>query len=108
MYESENIKYQLEALASYDPCDIDNPDFEAVYEDESGNEGFATICCIDLAKRSGELISQLEAENKKLKELNGEYDQGIGSIGLFLTKAEYSKALKEYRIVCDGIDKLNA
>jgi len=56
----ENIIYQLESLASYEPDDLDNPEFEVGYEDKEGNEGFATICCVDIATRSLLLIERLQ------------------------------------------------
>ena len=56
--KNENILYQLETLASYEPADIDNPEFDVGYESESGAEGFATVCCIKLASQSLELIEQ--------------------------------------------------
>ena len=58
--EKENLKYQLETLASYEPADLDNPEFEVAYENESGCEGFATVCCIDLAQRGLARIKELE------------------------------------------------
>ena len=58
--KNENIIYQLETLASYEPADLDNPEFEVGYEDESGNEGFATVCCIDVATKALLLIEQLQ------------------------------------------------
>jgi len=60
--EKENIKYQLETLASYEPSDLDHPEFEVAYEDGNGNEGFATVCCVDLAESTIHLINQLEKE----------------------------------------------
>jgi hypothetical protein len=60
--KTENLKYQLEALASYEPADIDNPEFEVGYEDEGGNEGFATVCCVDVATRALERIKELELD----------------------------------------------
>lgn len=58
--ESENLKYQLESLASYEPSDIDNPEFEVGYEAEDGTEGFATVCCINVAKQALDRINNLE------------------------------------------------
>ena len=58
--EKENIIYQLETLASYEPEDLDSPEFDVAYEDIMGNEGFSTICCIHLAARVLDLIKQLE------------------------------------------------
>ena len=58
--ESENLKYQLESLASYEPSDLDNPEFDVGYEDNNSNECFATVCCIDVAKRALERINELE------------------------------------------------
>ena len=58
--ENENIIYQLETLATYEPADLDHPEFDVCYEDGNGNEGFATVCCIDLAQRVLELIKKLE------------------------------------------------
>ena len=60
--EKENIIYQLETLASYEPSDLDHPEFEVGYEDGNGNEGFATVCCIDLAVKVLELIKQLDKQ----------------------------------------------
>ncbi len=57
--KNENIIYQLETLASYEPDDLDHPEFVA-YENDKGHEGFATVCCIDLAQRVLELIKELE------------------------------------------------
>jgi len=62
MDENQNLKYQLDTLASYEPSDIDNPEFEVAYENESGCECFATVCCIDVAQRSLERIKALECE----------------------------------------------
>ena len=60
--DNNNLKYQLETLASFEPEDIDRPEFEVGYESNEGAEGFATICCIELAQRSLERIVQLERE----------------------------------------------
>jgi len=56
----ENLKYQLETLSSYEPADIDHPAFDVAYEGSGGNEGFATVCCIDVGKRSLKRINDLE------------------------------------------------
>jgi hypothetical protein len=67
--KSEDLKYQLETLASYEPNDIDNPEFEVAYEDSECNEGFATVCCIDVAKRAFDRITELESQIEfKVKE----------------------------------------
>ena len=58
--QSEDLKYQLETLVSYEPSDIDSPEFEVGYEDSNGNEGFVTVCCVDVAKRSLKRINDLE------------------------------------------------
>jgi len=55
----ENLIYQLETLSSYEPEDLDNPEFDVAYELDSGADTFATVCCIDLAKRTLELIKEL-------------------------------------------------
>ena len=60
MDKNENLKYQLETLASYQPEDLDNPEFEVAYETVSGCDGFDTVCCIDVAGRSLERIKALE------------------------------------------------
>jgi len=60
--KKENIIYQLETLASYEPSDLDHPEFEVAYEDGNGNEGFATVCCIDLAEKVLELIKELDKQ----------------------------------------------
>jgi hypothetical protein len=60
--KNENIIYQLETLASYEPDDLDNPEFEVAYELLDGSEPFATVCCIDLATRVLALIKELESK----------------------------------------------
>ena len=65
--KAEDLKYQLESLASYAPSDLDNPEFEVGYEDDKGNEGFASICCVDVAKRALERINELETQVKGVK-----------------------------------------
>jgi hypothetical protein len=60
MKKDEILKYQLMTLASYTPEDLDHPEFEVAYEDSLGREGFETTCCIDVAKRSLERITELE------------------------------------------------
>jgi hypothetical protein len=64
----ENIKYQLETLGTYEPDDIDNPEFEVAYEDDQGNEGFATVSCIDLASESLTLINAMESRFAELEQ----------------------------------------
>lgn len=63
--KSENIKYQLETLSSFEPEDLDHPQFDVGYEDEDGAEGFASVCCIELAKEALLLIKELENTNKE-------------------------------------------
>ncbi|KZN58918.1 hypothetical protein N473_26235 [Pseudoalteromonas luteoviolacea CPMOR-1] len=58
--KNEDLKYQLESLASYEPNDIDNPQFEVVYEDANEREGFITVCCVDVAERAHKRIEELE------------------------------------------------
>jgi hypothetical protein len=65
--KNEDLKYQLETLESYEPKDIDSPEFDVAYEGECGEEGFATICCVELAKRSLERIKELEGALKYYK-----------------------------------------
>jgi len=67
MTPNENLTYQLETLASYTPEDLDNPVFDVAYEYAGGGEGFAEICCIDVASRALDRISELEKELKKTK-----------------------------------------
>jgi len=72
---SEDLKYQLETLSTYVPSDIDNPEFEVAYENESGNEGFATVCCVDIAKRALLRIKELEEAIENSSEFgDGWYD----------------------------------
>ena len=67
MNKNKTLKYELETLASYTPEDLDYPVFEVGYEDDQGNEGFATTCCIDVAERSLSRIRELEGMlSKKL------------------------------------------
>ncbi len=55
----ENIIYQLETLASYEPRDLDNPEFEVCYEMPTGEESFSTVCCVELASRTLREIREL-------------------------------------------------
>lgn len=64
MNKSEVIKYELECLSTYEPKDIDHPEFEVAYEDQDGMEGFLTVCCVNLAKRALDLINKLEKEQE--------------------------------------------
>ena len=63
---NEEIKYQLQHLASCNPSDIDNSEFDVEYEVD-GVEGFAQVCCVDVAKRALNRIEELEALTEKLK-----------------------------------------
>jgi hypothetical protein len=62
--ETENLKYQLQTLSSYEPRDLDDPEFEVLYENSEGEEGFATVCCVDIGQRSLDRIEELEARLK--------------------------------------------
>lgn len=42
----------------------------------------------------------------KLKEVISECQQFIGSIGLHLRNAEYSKAMKEYENACERLERI--
>ncbi len=64
---NEDLKYQLESLSSYEPSDIDNPEFEVGYEDINGDDGFATVCCVDVAKRALDRIKWLERESLEMR-----------------------------------------
>ena len=59
--KDENIIYQLETLSTYEPVDLDYPEFDVLYENKDGSEGFATVCCVDLAASTLELINRLKA-----------------------------------------------
>ena len=60
MDKKEILLNELQALASYEPDDLDNPEFEVAYEHvKSGEESFQTVCVIDLARRLEQFINQL-------------------------------------------------
>lgn len=63
--ESEDLKYQLETLASYEPDDLDNPEFDVGYETTDGREGYLTVCCLDVANRALVRINELESRLTK-------------------------------------------
>ena len=65
MDKSANLKYELQTLSSYEASDLDNPEFEVLYESIGGEEGFATVCCIDIGKRSLDRIEELELHLKQ-------------------------------------------
>jgi len=73
----ENLKYQLETLASYKPSDIDNPEFEVAYEDGLGNEGLATVCCVGVAKEALDRINALEEQRTNMMNILTELSQEI-------------------------------
>ncbi|HHZ70474.1 MAG TPA: hypothetical protein EYN67_10290 [Flavobacteriales bacterium] len=63
----EQIKDQLATLSSYEPQDIDNPEFEVMYEDVDGFEHWSTVCCVDLAGEALRLVKHLEDKIEQLK-----------------------------------------
>ena len=60
--KNNNLKYQLMELASSDRKDLDYPEIEVFYEDESGAEGSIDVCLIDLGRRALERIEELEGD----------------------------------------------
>lgn len=60
--KTEDLKYQLQTLTTYTPEDLDYPNFEVSYETTEGEEGFLTVCCINLATRTLSYIEELEAK----------------------------------------------
>lgn len=66
MNKNEDLKYQLETLASFEQGDLDDSEFDVGYEVD-GLEGFATVCSIELASRAVARIKELEQENDNLK-----------------------------------------
>jgi len=60
MLPADHLKYQLETLSTFEPSDLDYPEFEVGYESESGSEGFTSVCCVDLAERALDRIQKLE------------------------------------------------
>ncbi len=95
MTKSEDLKYQLQTLASNEPNDIDYPEFEVAYEDESGNEGLATVCCIDVAERALDRINELERQAmvakqviKNLKPYDVEQRKMVKSYFLFCSNSK--------------------
>lgn len=58
--KDEDLKYQLATLTSYEPNDLDYPEFEVFYSDLDGNDGSVGVCCIDVAERALDRIKALE------------------------------------------------
>ena len=58
----ENLKYQLETLASYDKCDIDDHLFEVMYENGDGFEMSSSVSVVDIASEAVRRIENLEAK----------------------------------------------
>ena len=58
--KNEDLKYQLATLTSYEPNDLDYPEFEVFYSDLDDNEGSIEVCCIDVAERALDRIKALE------------------------------------------------
>lgn len=69
--KEEDLKYQLETLASYETDTLDDCgcEIEVCYENSAGVEGFVTVDLIDLGSRALERIEGLEKELSKLNEL---------------------------------------
>ncbi len=63
--KEEDLIYQLETLANYEPEDLDYPVFEVGYANELGSECFAEVCCVQLATEVLELIKQLKEDNNE-------------------------------------------
>lgn len=96
---SEDLKYQLETLSSYEPSDIDNPEFEVAYENESGNEGFATVCCVDLAKRALQRIKALEDLIENSSDFgDGWYDGFLDAQKLAGNERDCLEYISEYEV----------
>jgi len=62
MTKEENLKYQLETLSTFEPKDIDYSQIDVGYEHENGEEVFATVCLVELGRKSLERINELEKQ----------------------------------------------
>jgi len=64
---NEDLKYQLQTLASYSKDDLESHEIEVYYEDMNGSEGSSDVDLIDLGGRALKRIQDLESELSKLK-----------------------------------------
>jgi hypothetical protein len=58
--KNDEIKYQLETLATYEKQDIESCEIEVCYENSHGLEGFITVDVTELARIALERIIDLE------------------------------------------------
>ena len=65
--DDEDLKYQLQTLATYSKDDLESHEIEVHYEDMNGHEGSSDVCLIDLGHRAFQRIEFLENELAKLK-----------------------------------------
>lgn len=77
--KSEDLKYQLQTLASYEKDQLEDTEIEVCYEDKNGMEGFVSVELMDLGSRALERIDQLEKEIVRLSDFVGGADRHLAN-----------------------------
>lgn len=75
--KDDNLLYKLETLAGYDSNDIEDDDFEYVYENETGGDSWRTGSIVDVAEQSVELIKRQDSEINELEKVLEDYGLGV-------------------------------
>ena len=65
--KDDNLLYMVETLAGYEPSDIDDDDFEVVFQTTDGCDASSTQSVVDIAAQAVELIKRQDERIKKLE-----------------------------------------
>ncbi|WP_260863400.1 hypothetical protein [Citrobacter sp. Marseille-Q6884] len=71
LHYGDNVLWFLSELASFEPDDIDDNDFDVYGEHESGAEGTASVGIVELAADAVKLIAKLQAELQERRRADG-------------------------------------
>lgn len=71
LHYGDNVLWFLSELASFEPDDIDDNDFDVYGEHESGAEGTASVGIVELAADAVKLIAKLQAELQERRKTDG-------------------------------------
>ncbi|EOG7023728.1 hypothetical protein ACV8TO_06000 [Citrobacter freundii] len=117
LHYGDNVLWFLSELASFEPGDIDDNDFDVYGEHESGAEGTASVGIVELAADAVKLIAKLQVELRELRRnylaLRGEIEDVRSQLYEAENQAnEHASELQERRKADSdepaSFDKLNA
>lgn len=104
LHYGDNVLWFLNELASFEPDDIDNNDFDVYGEHESGAEGTASVGIVELAADAVKLITKLQAELQERRKADNAEPVLYAMRGANLD----TDAISTCKIVVDGwVDEWN-